>query len=168
MNEPWPLALTKVLERPETARLVVVAAVVVAFVAVKFWRVVEPETRKDELTVEEALEKKPPKRPRMVEVAWSPLPCLVKGQAKLVPPDWSVAQSQLLAPVFFKISPSAQVRPSGRSSPLKLRLPPAKRLPVEEAWPEKVASTKSPKREVILPMIPVLALRLVLEARLET
>ena len=42
------------------AKLVVVALVVVAFVAVKDWRVVEPETKSDELTVEEALEKNPP------------------------------------------------------------------------------------------------------------
>ena len=33
---------------------------VVAFEAVKFWSVVEPATRSEEFTVEEALEKKPP------------------------------------------------------------------------------------------------------------
>ena len=44
----------------------------------------EPATKKDELTVEEALEKKPPKNPKRVEVAWSPFPCFVNGQAKLI------------------------------------------------------------------------------------
>ena len=64
------MARKSVLEAmPETSKFVVVALVVVALIAVKDCRVVEPATRKDELTVEEALEKKPPNKPMRVEVA---------------------------------------------------------------------------------------------------
>ena len=49
--------------------LVEVALVPVALEKVKFWRVVEPVTSRAELTVEEALEKKPLKSPSVVEVA---------------------------------------------------------------------------------------------------
>ena len=55
-----PIKGTEPAVKPLMAKLVVVALVVVAFVAVKDWRVVEPETKSDELTVEEALEKNPP------------------------------------------------------------------------------------------------------------
>ena len=67
--EPGATFTNEPLAIEETAREVVVALVVVALVAVKSWRVVEPATRKLELTVDEALEKKPLKRARVVEVA---------------------------------------------------------------------------------------------------
>ena len=72
--------------------------------------------------VEEAVEMKPWRKAKVVEVACSLVPSLVKGQE--IPPE-SVAQSQSLVPVFFNISPLAQVRPSGRISPSKRRLPKA-------------------------------------------
>lgn len=49
-------------------KLVVVALVPVAVLKVKAWRVVEPVTRKLELMVDEAVEKKPLRSPRVVEV----------------------------------------------------------------------------------------------------
>ena len=45
--------------RPETYKLVEVASEEVAWFKVRAWRVVEPETRKEEFTVEEASERKP-------------------------------------------------------------------------------------------------------------
>ena len=50
-------------------KLVVVAEVPVALMKVKFWRVVEPVTRKSASIVELAVERKPFKKPRVVEVA---------------------------------------------------------------------------------------------------
>lgn len=49
-------------------KLVVVAEVPVALEKVKFWSVVEPVTRKVELIVDEAVEKKPFSNPMVVEV----------------------------------------------------------------------------------------------------
>ena len=46
----------------------VVAEVPVAVLKVKFWRVVEPVTKRVELMVDEAVERKPFNKPRVVEV----------------------------------------------------------------------------------------------------
>lgn len=68
------LALSSVVEAsPETARLVVVALVVVELAAVKLVR------------VDEAVERKPFRNASVVEVACSPEPSLVKGKPKLEP-----------------------------------------------------------------------------------
>ncbi len=85
--------------------------------------------------VEEAVEMKPFKNARVVEVACSLVESLVKGKAKEAA-LLSEAQSQSLVPVFFSISPLAQVRPSGRISPEKERLPRAVTLPDEVALME--------------------------------
>jgi len=57
MSEPWALVLRREEVMEETAKLVVVAEVVVLFCAVKFWRVVEPTTNRspEELMVEVAM-----------------------------------------------------------------------------------------------------------------
>ena len=57
MSEPWALVLRREEVMEETAKLVVVAEVVVLFCAVKFWIVVEPTTRRspEELMVEVAM-----------------------------------------------------------------------------------------------------------------
>lgn len=79
------------------------------------------------VSVDDAVEMKPFKNARVVEVAFSPVPRVVNGKVKL-PEFKSEAQSQLLDPVFLSISPLAQVRPSGRISPSNLRLPRAVKL----------------------------------------
>ena len=63
------VALPSVATRYAPANLpVVVALVPVAFTKVKFWRVVEEVTKSVESIVEEAVERKPFKKPRVVEV----------------------------------------------------------------------------------------------------
>lgn len=93
MTEPFELTERRELERPEIAKPVVVAEVPVAVPKVKDWRVVEPATRSEEFTVEEARERKPPYRPTTVEVACSFPACLVKGKAKVKAPGQDVRQS---------------------------------------------------------------------------
>jgi hypothetical protein len=123
-KEPRALVFKIELVTDETARLVVVAAVVVACWPVKFWRVVEPlnkalvkvaksevrepmmpvlarrlvvearpETKRfvvvasvvvervmmASVSVDEAVERKPFWKARVVEVAFSPVPSLVNG-----------------------------------------------------------------------------------------
>lgn len=85
--------------------------------------------------VEEAVEMKPLRKARVVEVACSLVESLVKGKEKEAA-LLSEAQSQSLVPVFLSISPLAQVRPSGRISPEKERLPRAVTLPDEVALME--------------------------------
>ena len=85
---------------PDTAKVVVVALVVVAFTPVKFWRVdeplsnrlvvkklvveAEPVTKSEdavvEARVEEAVERSPFRKARVVEVACSLVPSLVNIQ----------------------------------------------------------------------------------------
>jgi hypothetical protein len=86
--------------------------------------------------VDEAVEMKPSKNARVVEVAFSPVPRVVNGKEKEVELS-SLAQSQSLVPVFLRICPLAQVRPSGRISPEKERLPLAVTLPDEVALIEE-------------------------------
>ena len=128
--------VTPVRARLAVEKLVVVALVPVALVKVKVVRVDEaPDTR-------------PLEKTRVVVVAFSPVPSLVQGKAN-EPELRSVAQSQSLVPVFFKISPLAQVRPSGRISPSKRKLPKVVKLPDEVAfwettfWRVVEASTRS-------------------------
>ena len=83
-----PVAQKFVVERsPELKSVVVVALVVVEFVAVNDWSVVEPFTRKVEMfeRVEDAVEINPFKNARVVEVAFSPVPRVVNGKAKELP-----------------------------------------------------------------------------------
>ena len=84
----------------ETARLVVVAWVVVALTAVKFCKVVDPATRSEELTVEEASERKPLYKPITVEVACSPPACFVNGQGR---PTAAVGHELLQSPERQKV-----------------------------------------------------------------
>jgi len=66
------------------ARLVVVAEVVVAFWPVKFCSVVEEVTKRVELMVEEAVERKPFWKERVVEVEFSPVAKVLYGKAKVM------------------------------------------------------------------------------------
>ena len=92
-NKPV-LALRLVVEaKPETYRSLEVAEVVVPLVATNDCNVVEPATRSEELTVEEARERKPLYKPMMVVVACSPPACLVKGQEKVRAAGKAVRQS---------------------------------------------------------------------------
>jgi len=77
--------------------LVEVAEVVVAMVAVKLCKVVEPSASKV-LKVVEAVETKPLRKAKVVEVAFSPVPSVVQGKAKLPPPPQPVQDPTIRLP----------------------------------------------------------------------
>ena len=100
------------------AKLVVVAEVVVEFLAVTFWRVVEPKARKSEVVVapprivrpvpvvlppivDEARESKPFCRDSVVVVAFSPVLRVVNGKAK--PPALATGHAVLQSPERQKV-----------------------------------------------------------------
>ena len=82
VEEPVAQRLPK-RPRPELKRLVEVAFVVVLFVAVKDWRVVDERARMVE-RVEEAVEINPLLNSMVVEVAFSPVPRVLYGKAKVM------------------------------------------------------------------------------------
>ncbi len=92
-----PLLFTAMSEfvRPRSARFVVVA-----FTEVRFGIVVEPVTRRVEFMVEDAVERKPPKNPRVVEVACSLVESFVNGNAKVRAAGKVVRQSPERQSVF--------------------------------------------------------------------
>ncbi len=91
-------------------KLVVVALVVVECVAVNLCNVVEPVTRREESMVEEAVERKPLRNPRVVEVE-TPQEVGVQAKAPPLPPlGQEVSQvspeKQMVSKVAFIKSPS--------------------------------------------------------------